>query len=264
MQLKVCNIQEFSLHDGPGIRTTFFLSGCPLKCAWCHNPETRSNKPMLLFEKSKCINCKACSRCQNGAHIFDTEHKISRDKCTLCGMCVEACTYHALQFTVRELGDKEFFEIVNKQKRIAGDSGGITFSGGEPLMQGETILRLIENIDVHTAIETCGYAEESLFCRVVDKVDYVMFDLKLADDELHTKYTGVSNKLILKNLHNLRKSGTPYVLRTPLIPGITDTEENLEALSKIAGNDTWERLTYNTLAPAKYEKIGMKYPLEIK
>ena len=128
-------------------------------------------------------------------------------------------------------------------------------------MQGETILRLAEKTDIHTAIETCGYADENLFLKVISKMDYVMFDLKLADDTLHQKYTGVSNKLILKNLENLRGLGKPFVIRTPLIPGITDTQENLNALSEIIGKDTWEKLPYNPLTPAKYEKIGMEFKL---
>ena len=130
-------------------------------------------------------------------------------------------------------------------------------------MQGEHILRLLKKVDIHTAIETCGYADEELFSDVVKKVDYVMFDIKLADDEKHKKYTGVSNKLILKNLENLRKCGTPYVLRTPLIDGITNTDENLYALSEIAGNDEWEKLEYNPLTPSKYEKIGRIYSPEL-
>ena len=259
MPLKVCNIQDFSLHDGPGIRTTFFLSGCPLSCMWCHNPETQTTKQTLVFEKSKCTNCGLCRKCPNGVHSFDKMHNISRDNCTGCGMCINACPAGALSFAFRELSDNEFFEIVNKQKRIVGDGGGITFSGGEPLMQGDDILRLVNAIDVHTAIETCGYADENLFKEVASSVDYVMFDLKLADDTLHRKYTGVSNKLILKNLDNLRNLGTPFVLRTPMIPGITDTDANLSELAEIVGKDSWEKLEYNPLTPSKYEKIGKEY-----
>lgn len=129
-------------------------------------------------------------------------------------------------------------------------------------MQGEALLRLISSSDIHTAIETCGYAEEALFREVVKAVDYVMFDLKLASETMHKKYTGVSNGVILKNLEILKNSGTPFIIRTPLIPGITDTKANLNALSVLVGNDDWEKLEYNPLTPAKYARIGKEYPLE--
>lgn len=261
MNLKICNIQNFSIHDGPGIRTTLFLSGCPLRCTWCHNPETQSQNKVLVYENEKCIGCRECEKCENGVHIFSPEHKISRDKCMLCGKCINLCPSLSLEFSNRELSDEEFFQIVNKQKRLSGKDGGITFSGGEPLMQGETIIRLVENISIHKAIETSGYSDENLFKSVLKKMDYVMFDLKLADDNLHKKYTGVSNKLILKNLEILRSSGVPYILRTPLIPNITNTKENLKSLSEIVGNDQWEKLPYNTLTPAKYMKIGKIFKL---
>ena len=262
MSLKITNIQDFTLHDGPGIRCTIFLAGCPLRCAWCHNPETQSAKPVLVYHQKQCIGCGTCQSCAAGVHRFVPEHILLRENCTLCGACVAACPAEALEFSVRELSDEEFFRLVQRQKRLSGESGGITFSGGEPLMQGETLLRLMDSAKIHTAIETCGYAEEALFLEVVRKADYVMFDLKLADDRLHKQYTGVSNQPILRNLELLRSSGTPFLLRTPLIPGITDTEENLKGIAELVGKDPWETLPYNTLTPAKYEKLGMAYPLK--
>ena len=259
MALKVSHIQSFCLHDGPGIRTTIFLSGCPLKCLWCHNPETQSMKPTLLFEKNKCIGCRDCEICPNGVHSFDGEHTLDRSKCLSCGKCVKVCPAEALQLSTRELSDEEFLEIIEKQKPFA--DGGITFSGGEPLMQGEEIIRLAEKTELHKAIETSGYADPILFEKVISKMDYVMFDIKLADENEHIKYTGVSNKRILENLEILRKSGKPYVLRTPLIPNVTDTEENLKTIEKIVGSDKWEKLEYNVLTPAKYERLGIEYQL---
>ena len=261
MPLKITSIQDFTLHDGPGIRCTIFLAGCPLRCAWCHNPETQSTQSLLIYEQKECIGCRLCQTCPNGVHIFDEEHILLRDQCTLCGRCVSLCPTGALAFSVTELSDAEYDRLVQRQKRLSGADGGITFSGGEPLMQGEMLLRLISSSDIHTAVETCGYGDEALFREVVKAVDYVMFDLKLADDAMHKKYTGVSNGPILRNLEILRASGTPFIIRTPLIPGITDTGENLNALSELIGADAWEKLHYNTLTPAKYARLGKDYPL---
>ena len=162
---------------------------------------------------------------------------------------------------MRELSDSEYERLLLRQRRLSGNEGGITFSGGEPLFQGEALLRLMHKTDIPIAIETCGYADEELFKAVAKRADYIMFDVKLADDEMHKKYTGVSNALILRNLEHLRSSGTPFVLRTPLIESVTDTKDNLPKLSSIIGNAPWEKLAFNPLTPVKYERIGKEYPL---
>ena len=159
------------------------------------------------------------------------------------------------------LNEEDFLPLVAKQQYLGKEKGGITFFGGEPLLQADAILEMLEKVQIHTALETCGYADSQTFRRIIDKMDYIMYDLKLINDELHRYYTGVSNELILKNLEILRASGKPFVLRTPLIPNITDTQENLSAIEKIIGKDKWEKLPYNPLAPVKYAWIGKKYSL---
>ncbi len=262
MELKITDVQNFTLHDGPGIRTTIFLAGCPLSCVWCHNPEARTQKPTLLFDEKKCTMCGACGVCPNKAHKFDTTHKIDRSKCNLCEKCINACKNDALTKSVRNLTLEQYLKIVERQRLLIGENGGITFSGGEPLAQGKTLIDFLDKTAVHKAIETCGYADEELFKEVIKRVDFVMFDIKLADEKLHKQYTGVSNELIFKNLAHLRSSGTAFVIRTPLIPHITDTKENLEAIKDIVGSDKWEKPEYNTLTPLKYERMGEQYLLK--
>lgn len=262
MTLDITNIQTFSIHDGPGIRTTLFLAGCPLKCTWCHNPETQSGKPILVFDRGKCTLCRRCEICPNGVHTFAEDHKICRNSCTLCGNCVKNCPTGALSVSQWELTEEKFIRIAQRQKRVVGDNGGVTFSGGEPLLQGERFLHFLNLCDIHKAVETCGFAPEDTFSKMLEMTDYVMLDIKLADPALHKKYTGASNELILKNLDNLRQSRKPFVLRTPLIPGITDSEDNLAAIREIVRDDPWERLPYNPLTESKYERIGKEFSLE--
>ena len=261
--MRITDIQSFCLHDGPGIRTVIFLAGCPLSCPWCRNPEAREGRPLLSYDASLCIGCMQCAApCTEGVHrTSDGMHALHRDACTACGACTAVCPSGALTVPLRVLTEEELFSVAERQRRLCGEDGGITFSGGEPLLYGDELCRLIPRLGVHTAIETSGYADGALFRRVIEAVDYVMMDIKLAHDDAHCRYTGVSNRPILENLAILRKSGKPFLLRTPLIPGITDTAENLAAIERLVGNDPWERLPYHGAAESKHTRLGLSYHL---
>ncbi len=247
----IFDIKEMAVHDGPGIRTTVFLKGCPLRCKWCHNPEGLSSEPQLMFKEARCIKCGRCMT------------KCGHPECQPFGRCIHICPQNCLEITGRTVEAKELVKELKENAEILGDSfGGFTFSGGEPLAQSKFLIELMNELkDYHICIETSGYAEKAVFERIIDKLDFVIMDIKLADSELHKKYTGVSNKKILENFKALNKSGKPYLIRTPLIPKITDTKENLDAIKKLIGTSNWEQLPYNKMAGAKYKMLGMSYEL---
>lgn len=240
----IFDIKEFSLHDGPGPRTTVFLKGCPLRCKWCHNPEGLESKPQLMIRHNLCTNCGLCKiPCQHS----DCE-KFSR--------CLHSCPNGLISVSGREFTSDELVDVLLKNIDFYKmNGGGITFSGGEPLMQSDFLLEVLSRLPCHIAIQTSGYASKEVFCKVVDAVDFVMMDIKLADRELHKKYTGVYNDLILENFEYLRNCGKDYVIRTPLIPGICDTPENLKQIKEIIGNSPWEQLPENKFWEAKYSML---------
>lgn len=248
----IFDIKGFALHDGPGIRTTVFLKGCPLRCRWCHNPEGLSPAPQLCVKQTACVHCGKC---------FEP---CKHPECQPYGRCLHICPngcisiageqYTAQALAKRLLRDRDVFEM---------SGGGVTFSGGEPLMQAEFVREVISALDgIHTAIETSGYCKPEEFRKTADMLDYIIMDIKLADSAEHKKYTGVSNELILENFRYLKSTDKPHIIRTPLIPGITDTAENLDAIREIVGDSPWETLPYNALAGAKYPNFGMKYAME--
>ena len=247
----VFDIKEMAVHDGPGLRTTVFLKGCPLRCMWCHNPEGLSSAPQLMFKEAKCVKCNLCFKPCN------------HPECKPYGRCIHICPQNCLVVTGRTVSDEELTKELIKGAEILGDSfGGFTFSGGEPLMQYDFLLLMLDRLkDYNLCIETSGYAKSDIFKKVIDKLDFVIMDIKLADADLHKKYTGVDNTQILENFAVLRDSGKPYIIRTPQIPGITDTKENLSEIEKIIGNSTWEKIPYNEMAGAKYKMLGLEYKL---
>ena len=255
----IFDIKEMAVHDGPGLRTTVFLKGCPLRCVWCHNPEGLSAERQLYVRQN---GCKGCGLCQRGC---------SHPDCQPFGRCLHVCPQGLITVAGREMSAEQ---LAKRILRSAAVADGVTFSGGEPLMQAEFVLDVVTELSrlrseksckhIHCAIETSGYADPNVFRKVIETMDFVYMDLKLADEELHRQYTGVSNRLILQNLEVLRESGVACTIRTPLIPGITDTKENVEAIRLLVGDLPLELLDYNPMAGAKYSALGMEFPLEAK
>lgn len=249
----IFDIKEFAVHDGGGVRTTVFCKGCPMRCLWCHNPEGQSPRPEFM-EKSGCVRCGRCR--------IPCDHT----DCAPYHRCLHACPKGLLRVAGESWDAEELAKKLARDKALYDMSGGgVTLSGGEVLYQPEFAAELLDRLGaygIHRAIETAGYASAEIFQTIAARCDFVYCDLKLADDRLHRAYTGVSNAPILENIAWLRRSGIPYRLRTPLIPGYTDTEENLSAIRAMTTPGEVEYLAYNRLAGAKYRQLGRAYPLE--
>lgn len=249
----IFDIKEFAQNDGDGVRTTVFFKGCPLRCIWCHNPEGLSPLPELYVGQNGCEGCGLCLR------------PCSHEDCKPYGRCLHICPHGLLRISGREYSAGELAEKLKLSSDFLSEVGGITLSGGEPLMQSEFALALIKALKpLDIAIETSGYADAEVFKAVASECDFVMMDVKLVDREAHKKYTGVYNDKILKNLEWLKKSGKRFLIRVPLIPGITDTEENLSSVARVADGAPVELLPYNDMAGAKYPSVGKAYTELIK
>lgn len=267
----VFNIQKFSVNDGPGIRTTVFLKGCPLSCIWCHNPESKRAFPELMYSEEKCVMCGKCVHvCDKNVHSFvNNKHVINREACRKCGKCEEECLYDALEIAGKEKSVEEVIEEVMKDKIFYETSnGGITLSGGEPLLQYDFSLEILKRAKqegLHTAMETCGYTSEEKIREIAPFVDLFLFDYKITNSELHKKYTGVSNEKIIANLRLLNLLNKKIILRCPIIPGINDTEEHFDGIANITNElDGIVEINiepYHPLGKSKAEKLGVEYEL---
>jgi len=261
----IFNIQHFSLDDGPGIRTVVFMKGCPLDCIWCHNPESKSNKIQLMFDREKCVLCKKCEDiCNSRCHLFkENIHSIDRKKCIICGDCEKACEHNALTLCGKEYSSEQVMDEIEKDDLFFGDDGGVTFSGGEPFYQWEFLLDILKKCKqkgCHTCVETCGYTRSDVIIKCAPYIDLFLYDCKETDSIMHKKFTGFDNEIILSNLMILNSMNKNIVLRCPLIPGCNDNEKHLKALAYLAEElnciRSIELMPYHPLGLAKSEKSG--------
>ncbi len=287
----VINVQRFSIHDGPGIRTTVFFKGCSLRCFWCHNPESIRPRPEIQFYADRCIGCREClAICPQGAHSFDGAssavgvtgvdggHEYARDACIVCGQCVDVCCAEAVELTGRAMSVGAVMqEVLADREFYAKSGGGVTLSGGEPLLQREfahAILARCQAAGVHTAIETAANCPWAYLEELLPVTELFMMDIKHMDPVKHKDATGVSNERILANAKRLAASGKPVLFRIPVIPTVNDTEEEIAAIAAFVsdlgalgvgaanrqhGLPQLELLTFHRLASDKYQSLGLDY-----
>ena len=258
------DIKSFAVHDGPGIRTTLFLKGCPLRCAWCHNPETIHRKPELELIVSRCVLCGKCAEVCPRHRIENGTHCINRTGCTTCGKCAEACLVGALRICGQKITAAEALRLLTTDLMFYETSGGgVTLSGGEPLLQPEFCYELLVALKrerINTALDTCGYVKWEFIAKVLPVTDIFLFDFKHADSTIHRKLTGQGNELIIANLQRLSASGARIEIRMPLIPGGNDSDANLRATGEILGKLRIEQvkiLPYHAMARSKYAALGI-------
>lgn len=267
----IFNIQKFCISDGPGIRTTVFIKGCPLDCIWCHNPESKSAKTEILFDIRKCIGCGSCAAaCSVGCHsITEQNHSYDRSRCIQCGNCVQDCFTDALEKTGYSISVETVLEEVMKDEIFYRNSGGgLTVSGGEPMAQFDftyNLLRAAKEKGLHTCMETCGYAPSVRYQKIAPLVDIFLFDYKLTDSDAHRRFTGVPNEKIIDNLKMLDAMGAVSVLRCPIIPTINDNTEHFNGIAQTA--NSLKHITeiniepYHPLGCGKSAMLGKNYPL---
>ena len=276
MQGTIFNIQRFSIHDGPGIRTTVFFKGCNLRCLWCHNPEALQREPQIEFYPEKCIACGACVvACPEEAQILldgpdsTTRRVYLRDLCRQCFLCTQECFSGALLKTGREMDTAQVMaEIERDREYYRFSSGGVTFSGGEPLLQKDFLISLLEACrerGIHRAVDTAGNVAWEILAEVAPLADLVLYDIKGFDEQTHRRATGASNRRILENLRRLSAAGSEIWVRIPVIPGVNDSPDEISAiaafLAPLEGVRQVELLAFHTLGSEKYPSLGREYPM---
>ena len=273
----ILHLQRLSTEDGPGIRTTVFFKGCPLHCTWCHNPESISPGKQVQWIDNRCIGCDSCIEVCEEHGLVHTAEGILRDRalCVVCGRCVEACPTGAMEMLGKEITVEELTaELLKDRAYFEKSGGGVTLSGGEPTLQPEFCGALMDALhaeDIPVALDTCGLCNPAVFKPLIEKADIILYDMKLWDGAEHQRWTGVDNKRIIENLSIVRDvvssaGGSKRLwIRTPLIPGATDSEYNLKAISSfLAQNlngsvERWELCAFNNLCREKYVRLGLEW-----
>lgn len=263
MKAYITDIKRFAVHDGDGIRTTVFFKGCPLKCIWCHNPETISCKKQIAFFAHKCLNCGICCALCESNRLNNVVHIFEREKCNLCGRCENVCPNDAFEIYGKEMSTDEILDIVLSDKKFYDESGGgVTLSGGECLLQSDfcaELLKKAKNNGINTAVDTCGFVKRPALDKVMEYTDTFLYDIKAIEEKVHIKCTGRGNSLILDNLRYLSENNCRIEIRYPLVMGYNDSEcdkigaflQELKEITKV------KVLQYHNLAASRYMALNM-------
>ena len=272
----VFSIERFSIHDGPGVRTSVFLKGCPLTCIWCHNPESHRTKPELKYVREACMNCRECGQvCENEVHLFPeldhpemVKHRIQWERCKVCQACIDVCPSGALSLAGKVMDVEAVMQLVRKDKAYYKEEGGVTISGGEPLVQPEfcrLLLKQCKEEEISTCVETSGDVSRKAFECIGDYVDLFLFDYKMSDPDNMKKYTGGNLDRILDNLIFLCSMGKKVILRCPIIPGINDVEEHFRKIASLVLELPLvgvELMPYHSFGKGKWQQVGKRYLLK--
>lgn len=264
----IFNIQRCSIHDGQGLRTLVFFKGCPLRCKWCANPESQSYEKEIMESSIKCVGCGLC-RAVCPEHAISDDGTIDRNLCTGCMQCVDVCYAESKKLTGRDYIVEELYEEIEKDKPFyARFGGGVTFSGGEPLTQGaylKGIAKRCKEKGIHVMVESCGFGVYEEFSKALPYIDGMFLDVKHMDPDAHKDLTGVNNEKILENIKRISDFGIPVTIRTPVVPGCTDSEENIRAIADFVGKlpsaKEYELLAYHDFGTPKYKALGRSYAL---